>query len=172
MMEGIETTKQTRRIQLSGGSTYIISLPKNWIDELNSGAGIIANGQLAGEGRLWRMEIAPTYAYQAIIKEEVVFRPGIKFGFNQIGINKNRLVFNDQLESGQQSTVETLVRPTRFYLDVSAGFLAIYKMWWLGYSMNHINEPDISLIDNNDRAPLPRKHSLHAGVRIPLEDAG
>ena len=33
-METIENTKQTRRIQLSGGSTYIISLPKNWIDEL------------------------------------------------------------------------------------------------------------------------------------------
>lgn len=33
-METIENMKQTRRIQLSGGSTYIISLPKNWIDEL------------------------------------------------------------------------------------------------------------------------------------------
>ena len=33
-MEIIENTKQTRRIQLSGGSTYIISLPKNWVDEL------------------------------------------------------------------------------------------------------------------------------------------
>ena len=29
-----ETTKQTRRIQLSGGSTYIISLPKNWVEDL------------------------------------------------------------------------------------------------------------------------------------------
>jgi len=33
-LETIESTKQTRRIQLSGGSTYIISLPKNWIEEL------------------------------------------------------------------------------------------------------------------------------------------
>lgn len=33
-METIENTKQTRKMQLSGGSTYIISLPKNWIDEL------------------------------------------------------------------------------------------------------------------------------------------
>jgi phosphate uptake regulator len=30
----IENTKQTRRIQLSGGSTYIISLPKDWVEEL------------------------------------------------------------------------------------------------------------------------------------------
>ena len=33
-MEAIENSSQTRKMQLSGGSTYIISLPKNWIDEL------------------------------------------------------------------------------------------------------------------------------------------
>ena len=33
-MVGTEVTKQTRRIQLSGGSTYIISLPKNWVEDL------------------------------------------------------------------------------------------------------------------------------------------
>ena len=33
-MQTIENNKQTRKMQLSGGSTYIISLPKNWIDEL------------------------------------------------------------------------------------------------------------------------------------------
>jgi len=33
-LELIENNRQTRRIQLSGGSTYIISLPKNWIEEL------------------------------------------------------------------------------------------------------------------------------------------
>jgi len=30
----VENTSQTRRLQLSGGSTYIISLPKNWIEDL------------------------------------------------------------------------------------------------------------------------------------------
>ena len=30
----IENTKQTRKIQISGGSTYIISLPKEWVEEL------------------------------------------------------------------------------------------------------------------------------------------
>ena len=33
-METIENSKQTRKMQLSGGSTYIISLPKNWIEDL------------------------------------------------------------------------------------------------------------------------------------------
>jgi phosphate uptake regulator len=33
-LQSLEDTKQTRRIQISGGSTYTISLPKKWIDEL------------------------------------------------------------------------------------------------------------------------------------------
>lgn len=33
-MQVPEDTKQTRRIQISGGSTYTISLPKKWIDAL------------------------------------------------------------------------------------------------------------------------------------------
>jgi len=33
-LETIEHSKQTRKMQLSGGSTYIISLPKNWIEDL------------------------------------------------------------------------------------------------------------------------------------------
>lgn len=33
-MQSLEDTKQIRRVQISGGSTYTISLPKKWIDEL------------------------------------------------------------------------------------------------------------------------------------------
>jgi len=38
-LERIENTKQTRKIQLSGGSTYIISLPKEWVEELKINVG-------------------------------------------------------------------------------------------------------------------------------------
>ncbi|MCV0391741.1 MAG: phosphate uptake regulator PhoU [Nitrosopumilus sp.] len=38
-MEIVENKSQTRKMQLSGGATFIISLPKNWIDELKIKAG-------------------------------------------------------------------------------------------------------------------------------------
>lgn len=142
-----------------------------WVDDFNSGMGIIASGELSGEGRLWRAEIAPTYAYQAVIADKVVVRPGIKVGFNQIGINKDKLVFNDQLETGTVST-ETKIRPNRFYTDFSFGFLTLYDKYWMGLSWNHINEPDQSLIDNNNPSPLSRKFSLQGGAKIPLEIKG
>ncbi len=38
-MERFENNIQTRKMQLSGGSTYIISIPKNWIDEFKIKSG-------------------------------------------------------------------------------------------------------------------------------------
>ncbi len=35
----MENQRQTRRIQISGGSTYIVSLPKRWINDLKINAG-------------------------------------------------------------------------------------------------------------------------------------
>ena len=142
-----------------------------WVDELNSGFGFIANGELQGAGRLWKAEIAPSYAYQAVVNDKVVLRPAVKVGFNQIGINKNRLIFNDQLETGAVTT-ETDIRPSRFYMDFSMGFLALYDKYWAGFSYNHLNQPDQSLIDNGVSAPLPRKFTFQAGARIPLQIRG
>ncbi len=34
MLKDVQNASQTRRLQLSGGSTYIVSLPKVWVDEL------------------------------------------------------------------------------------------------------------------------------------------
>ena len=38
-MELLEEDKQIRRLQLSGGSTFIISLPKIWVEDLKIGVG-------------------------------------------------------------------------------------------------------------------------------------
>lgn len=38
-MQKIESKKQIRKLQISGGSTYVISLPKDWVEELKLGSG-------------------------------------------------------------------------------------------------------------------------------------
>ena len=39
MLKDVESESQSRRLQLSGGSTYIVSLPKNWIEDMKIGVG-------------------------------------------------------------------------------------------------------------------------------------
>lgn len=142
------------------------------IESINSGIGVIAHGELAGEGLLWRSVIAPSYAYNAVIKEKVVVRPALKTGFAFTGVNKEKLVFNDQLESGSSSTVDESVRSNRFYFDFSAGVLVMSNKYWGGISFNHMNEPDQSLLENDSQDKLPMKTSVHTGAKFPLSSGG
>ena len=57
-------------------------------------------------------------------------------------------------------------------MDFSAGVLALYNNYWLGASYNHLNQPDQSLLENSKSAPLPKKFSLQAGAKIPLDVRG
>ncbi|MEQ8325204.1 MAG: PorP/SprF family type IX secretion system membrane protein [Vicingaceae bacterium] len=147
-----------------------ISYDRN-LESINSGIGFIANGELTGSGQLWRTELAPCYSYQAVIDEKIIIRPALKVGFNMIGINRNKLVFNDQLESGQ-GTVETQIRPNRFYLDFSSGILVMTERYWGGLALNHLNTPDQSLLENTPEDPIPTKVSIHGGAKFPLPTSG
>ena len=147
-----------------------ISYDRN-IESINSGIGVIANGELTGAGQLWRSEIAPCYAYQAVIDDKIIIRPALKVGFNMIGVNRNKLVFNDQLESGQ-GTVETQIRPSKFYMDFSTGILVMTERYWGGLSINHLNTPDQSLLQNTPVDPVPTKVSIHGGAKFPLPTTG
>jgi type IX secretion system PorP/SprF family membrane protein len=132
---------------------------------------VIVNGELSGSGQLWRSEIAPVYAYQFLVKEKILIRPALKVGFNVLGINKSKLVFNDQLESGQ-SSVETNIRPSRFYADFSTGVIVLTERYWGGLAINHLNTPNQSLIDNGPESILPTKLSIHGGAKFPLASGG
>ena len=141
------------------------------LESINSGVGVIANAELSGSGQLWRTEIAPTYAYQIIIDDKFVIRPALKVGFNIMGVNQSKLVFNDQLESGQ-SSVETRIRSSRFYMDFSTGVIVLTERYWGGLAINHLNTPDQSLLEASPESPLPTKVSLHGGAKFPLPTTG
>ncbi len=135
--------------------------------EINSGFGLLAAGELAGEGGLWKLEIAPSYAYQILIDDRIMIRPGLKVGYVNLGIDQSKLVFNDEINSGNQ-TVEPFSLESRAYLDFSTGALVMTEVFWGGIAFNHINTPNQGLIKNGPGSELPMKFSLHGGAKIPL----
>ena len=142
-----------------------------WADDLNSGFGLIATGELAGYGALWKVEVAPCYAYQVVINEEIILRAGTKVGYSTIGLSRGELIFNDQLISEDgNTTVETNILNSRDYLDISAGALGMMEFYWLGFSVNHINTPDRSLLKDGFDDVLPTKLSIHGGAKIPISE--
>ena len=54
------------------------------------------------------------------------------------------------------------------YFDFSSGFIVYSKIFWVGAAFNHMNQPNMSVL--NDVTRLPMKVTIHAGARIPLLD--
>lgn len=141
--------------------------------KLNSGFGVLFTKDQAGSAGLRSTNIGLSYSYKIHVAKKWVITPGIQFAYNMRDIDFNKLIFSDQLRfrdsNGEVPPVaESLARSYRqaSYLDFSSGILIYNESIWFGISSYHMNEPNQSLLDREDR--IPRKTSIHAGYKIPL----
>lgn len=104
---------------------------------------------------------------------------GAQLGFGQNSIDWGRLWFSRQFDSAteQPNTSLSSNEPnangqTKAYLDFNAGLLwyAVFQnegFFYLGGAMHHINQPKISLIED-DNETLYARWTTHAGGQFPL----
>lgn len=155
-------------------STYAFSYDI-FVDELRSGFGLLVTTDKMGDA-IWRTTTAGMlYSFKVRLTENLVFSPGIYFGYGQNGIDRNKLRLGDGLEferDGQYYSVDPdqdrLGKQS--YFDAGTGFLFYTRTVWLGASFAHMNRPNVSLLD--DESKLPMKTAIHAGARIPLMGGG
>lgn len=138
-----------------------------WVDELKSGFGIIATTDKMGSAG-WRTTTAGLlYSYKVRLNDKIVFSPGLYFGYGINGLDRNRLSLGDGLEFNGQSLDPDLNRlGNQQYFDFGSGFLFYSRTLWLGASFNHMNTPNLSILNSTSR--LPMKTTIHGGARIPL----
>ena len=138
--------------------------------DLNSGFGLIFNREEAGSFGLTSDVLAVSYAYRFALNRKTYIQTGLKFGYVWRGIDFNSLVFNDQLESNSQLTADedAFLDDNVSYPDISWGGLIYNENYWVGTSLNHINEPNQSLLTDAGQTVLPLKWSVHAGYRFDL----
>ncbi len=103
---------------------------------------------------------------------------GGQAGFGQSRLDYSGLWFTDQfdvpsenLDLSQQSA-EMLNNSNNPYMDINAGLLwyAIFDdnfSLYAGGAMNHINRPEVSLIDGSE-AFIPLRWTIHIGGELPL----
>jgi type IX secretion system PorP/SprF family membrane protein len=136
------------------------------VDKYNSGFGAILTTDRAGTAGLRASSAAYVYSYKINMGEWIV-SPGMNFTYGIRDLDFNRLVFGDQLEFNGPTVDDALHKYRSIhYFDFSTGFLAYNHSVWFGYSVHHLNEPNFSLLDQESL--LPKKHSVHAGMKIPL----
>jgi len=148
--------------------TYSVSYDFN-VKELRSGFGVIATTDKAGSAGLRSTTLGFIYSYKIQLAEKWMMTPAIQFTYGNRNIDFNKLVFGDQLilNGPTQDDAMSKFDAVNFY-DFSTGLLIYNKAFWFGYSLHHLNSPNLSLI--NDVSTVPKKHSIHTGIKIPLNN--
>ena len=146
-------------------ASYLFSYDLN-VDKYNSGFGLLINTNTAGSAGFRSSSIGYVYSYK-IRMGDWVASPGISFTYGHRDVDFQRLIFGDQLEFNGPTVDDAAQKfePIN-YFDFSSGFILYNKSFWFGYSIHHMNEPNFSLID--EYSILPKKHSIHSGITIPL----
>ncbi len=106
---------------------------------------------------------------------------GAQLGFGQNSIDWGRLWFSRQFDSGTETPNTNLSSnepnanaQSKAYLDFNAGLLwyAVFEnegFFYMGGAMHHLNNPKISLIED-DNETLYTRVTGHAGGQFPIND--
>lgn len=147
-------------------STYAASYDI-FINELRSGFGFLFTTDKMGSAG-WRTTTASLlYSYKVKLTENIVFSPGLSFGYGTNGLDRSKLRLGDGLEYDGISLDPELNKLGRqSYFDFGSGFLIYSKSLWIGASFMHMNRPNLSVL--NDVSRLGMKTAVHGGVRLSL----
>ncbi|MGE0562750.1 MAG: PorP/SprF family type IX secretion system membrane protein [Flavobacteriales bacterium] len=146
--------------------SYSFAYDQN-VTSINSGVGIMFTHDKAGTGGLRYTNIGGLYSYYFQINKKLMARLGTKLSYTFRNYDQSKLRFNDQIITGSSSTIENLDQGIS-YLDFSGGGLLYSEKFWAGFAMDHLNEPDQTLLNNN--TPLPIKFSWHGGYKFVLDE--
>ncbi len=164
---------------LNAYQTYTASYDQ-YLDYLNSGVGVMLQGDDAGQGIIRTIKVSGIYSYRLRVTEGMFVKLGAEASVVQARLDWEKLLFLDQIdiENGpiapgggkypsNEAEPENL---TNTYLDMSAGVLAYSKFIYGGVAIKHLNTPDESFLHVNDNlnGGLPLRYSFHVGGEIPL----
>ena len=140
----------------------------HYLDDQNSGIGLIITGNREGLAGLRSNSIGLQYSYQLPISKIFTVRAGVHVAYVLRDVNFGKLTFGDQYDQNgfiSVPTAETFNTGARkSFLDLGFGGLLYSENIWLGVSAFHVNNPNQSLIGESSR--LPVKYSVHAGYKF------
>lgn len=134
----------------------------SYFSELHGGAGLwIADDYLGGIVNDLRGGLA--YAYSLRAGKEFYINAGLGAAFFHRGFTFAGAVLPDMIDrlgGISYPSSEVLSDGGRTVLDMSTGFLLIYRKFFAGLSVNHLSQPDLS--HNGSPERLKRKFSMNA----------
>lgn len=148
--------------------TYSASYDQH-IDAIGGGLGFIVTQDDQARGTLKSTTGSLIYSYLLPVTREFSIKAGLQAGFFQKSLDRTKLNFGDMIDARRGfvwNTNEVIPSQNKTGLDFSAGLLGYSKRYFVGFSANHITQPDEGL---QGYSKLPLKITGHAGAIIPLE---
>jgi type IX secretion system PorP/SprF family membrane protein len=140
----------------------------HYFASFNSGLGVLFVRDVAGSGKLGMTSINLDYSYDFLINNTFHIRPGLSILYTMYGIDFSKLVFVDQLLSGSSSSFEEYpFHENTGALDASTSLLTYADKFWMGFTVDHLLQPNQSFYSNDSRVPM--RFSLFGGYQIVRE---
>lgn len=160
------------RDQWPGMTGEYVSYTASYDQSLNGiGVGLIFNGDDAGRGILKTNNVSVIISPKVRLFQDITLSFAVEAGLVQKKLDHSTLLYPNQigpngpLVSSVSQEIQNDISILRS--DLSTGLLVYSQSVYAGYSMHHIMEPNISLIDGPN-APLYRRHTAHIGANFYL----
>lgn len=135
------------------------------LTNFNSGLGIIILDDEAGSVDLSTLEIGFLYSYDFKLNESYHLRPGLGFDVLQKSIDYSKAIWIDQVyDPSSGTTFQTPSKSNDLGVDASTSAILYSENVWLGLTVDHLLQPNLSLWGEDDRSPL--KTTLYGGVTL------
>lgn len=148
---------------------------------INSGFGFIVNQHKEDLLGLQSLQMGGAYAYNLKLSDTYNFRVGLQGSYLQKNLMFDNLVFGDQLDITTGITNPTTQEQLAYANKVGFASWAVGGMlyrknikkrgqfsnqgdWWIGGALHHLNEPDQSISDIEDK--VSPKLSIQSGYVI------
>ncbi|MCO6358247.1 type IX secretion system membrane protein PorP/SprF [Roseivirga pacifica] len=145
----------------------------HYLESITSGIGVIVTTDKEGSAGLNSTNFGLSYAYQLKLNDYLVFRPGVQFNFFSRNAGFQDLVFANQIDPVSGAIDPTVTDPSvvnsdlrTSFVDISVGGVLYSPRLFIGAAVQHITEPNQSLIDGD--SPLPRRLTIHGGYKITI----
>lgn len=107
------------------------------------------------------------YSYKINLNKKWVVAPGLQFGYVMRNFNQQDFLFGSEI-IGNIDDQDFLQYGAwrQNYFDFSTGVLFFNNRYWFGFSAAHLNQPNISMLNNEDL--LSTRWSVHAGGKFDI----
>ncbi|PSL01760.1 PorP/SprF family type IX secretion system membrane protein [Cecembia rubra] len=144
----------------------------HFVNNKNSGIGLIINGSYQTLNNLANNEVGLAYSYRLKIGNGSFLHMGAQGSYATRSAAFDEVVLSAQLDIDRGVVLPGSVNGfpedrTRTFLDVHSGLLFYNDKVWFGVSGHHLTQPNISYIEG-DFDPLEIRVSMHGGVKFDL----